>query len=198
MHAQLLQSYLTLCSAMDYSPPSFSVHGIFQARILVWVAMPSSRGSSRPRDRTCISGIFYIAGRFFTTEPPGNPSLCLTWCVLWEFDFESPWDLITELPQDWGEKNLLKGTNKTLCAPGPRRKEQWPQKRLSHTCLWVSRSLQWRHGSTVACHGVRGTDDNSPGRHSMPTLSLLKEITIGLRPNYRKGTEPYPLVRKLD
>ena len=39
-----------------------------------------------------------------------------------EFDFEDQSDLITELPQDWG-KSLLEGTNKTLCAPGPRRKE---------------------------------------------------------------------------
>ena len=41
----------------DCSPPGFSVHGIFQARILEWVAIPSSRGFSRPRDRTCISCI---------------------------------------------------------------------------------------------------------------------------------------------
>ena len=45
------------------------VHGFTQARILEWVAMPSSRGSSRPRDQNCLS---CIAGRFFTTEPPGK------------------------------------------------------------------------------------------------------------------------------
>ena len=48
---------------MDCSPPGSPVHGIFQVRILEWVAMPSSRGSSQPRDRTHIS---CIAGRFFT------------------------------------------------------------------------------------------------------------------------------------
>ena len=42
---------------MDYSPPGFSVHGISQARILEWVAMPSSRGSSQPRDRSSVSCI---------------------------------------------------------------------------------------------------------------------------------------------
>ena len=47
---------------MDYSPPGSSVHGILQARILEWVAMPSSRGSSSPRDQTCIS---CTAGEFF-------------------------------------------------------------------------------------------------------------------------------------
>ena len=55
MCAKSLQSCLTLCDPMDCSPPSFSVHGILQARILEWVAMPSSRGSSRPRDGTLIS-----------------------------------------------------------------------------------------------------------------------------------------------
>ena len=79
-----------------------------------------------------------------------------------EFDFEGQWDLTTEFPQDWGNR-LLEGTNKIWCASGPRRKEQWPHKRLSQTCLWVSRSLQWRRGSTVACCGVRGTEYNSLG-----------------------------------
>jgi len=43
VHAQLLQSCLVFCYPMDHSPPGSSVHGIFQARILEWVAMPSSR-----------------------------------------------------------------------------------------------------------------------------------------------------------
>ena len=49
-----VQSCLTLCNPMDCSPLSSSVYGIFQGRILEWVAMPSSRGSSRPRDQICI------------------------------------------------------------------------------------------------------------------------------------------------
>ena len=49
------QSCLTLCDSMDCSPPGSSVHGILQARILEWVAMPSSRGSSQPRDQSCVS-----------------------------------------------------------------------------------------------------------------------------------------------
>ena len=53
----------TLCDPMDCSLPSSSAHGILMARILEWVAMPSSRGSSQPRDRT---QVFHIAGRFFT------------------------------------------------------------------------------------------------------------------------------------
>ena len=44
MHAKSLQSSPTLCDPVDCSPPGSSVHGILQARILEWVAMPSSRG----------------------------------------------------------------------------------------------------------------------------------------------------------
>ena len=55
MHAQL---HLTLCASMDCSLPGSSVHGIFQAKVLVWVAISSSKGSSWSRDGThvfCIS-----------------------------------------------------------------------------------------------------------------------------------------------
>ena len=45
----------TLGDPMDCSPPGSSVHGILQARILEWVAMPSSSRSSQPRDQTCIA-----------------------------------------------------------------------------------------------------------------------------------------------
>ena len=55
VHAKLLKSCLTLCDPMDCSPPGLSVHGISQARILEWVAMPLSRGSSCPRDWAFIS-----------------------------------------------------------------------------------------------------------------------------------------------
>ena len=58
MHYKLFQSCPTLCDLMDCSPPSSSVHGILQARILEWVAMPCSRGSSQPKDQTHISYIY--------------------------------------------------------------------------------------------------------------------------------------------
>ena len=62
MHAKSLQLWPTLCEPMDCSPPDSSVHGILQARILEGVAMPSSRGSSQPRDGTCVSCVSCIAG----------------------------------------------------------------------------------------------------------------------------------------
>ena len=46
----LAQSCLTLCDPMDYSLPGSSIDGVLQARILEWVALPFSRGSSQPRD----------------------------------------------------------------------------------------------------------------------------------------------------
>ena len=66
------QSCLTLCNPMDCRPPSFSVHGILQARILEWVAMPSSKVSSQPRDQTHVSCVSCITSEFFTDEPTGE------------------------------------------------------------------------------------------------------------------------------
>ena len=63
------QFCLTLCDPMDCSPPGSSLHGILQARILEWVAISFSRGSSQPRDWTCVS---CIAGRFFTIWVTGE------------------------------------------------------------------------------------------------------------------------------
>ena len=78
----------TLCDPLDYSPPGSSVHGIVQARVLEWVAISSSRGSSRIGDLTCVS---CLAGVFFTTEPPGKPPvLLLLRCQSGVREFEKP------------------------------------------------------------------------------------------------------------
>ena len=61
VHAKSLQSCPTLCDHMDCRPPGSSVRGILRARILEWLAMPSSRVSSRCRNRTYISSISCIA-----------------------------------------------------------------------------------------------------------------------------------------
>ena len=68
VQAKLLQSYLTPCDPMDCSPPGSSVHGILQARILEWVAMPASRASSQSRDRTWVSFVSYNGCRVFVTQ----------------------------------------------------------------------------------------------------------------------------------
>ena len=72
----VFQLCLTLCDPKDCSSPSSSVHGILQARILEWVAMPFSRRSSQPRDRTWVSHcrqILYCLSHhiiLYTVKPP--------------------------------------------------------------------------------------------------------------------------------
>ena len=70
----------TLCEPMDCSPLGSSVHGILQARILEWVTIPFSRGSSGPRDLTQFS---HIAGRFFTVWATGrnHAKECSNYCT---------------------------------------------------------------------------------------------------------------------
>ena len=80
--ALVAQSCPALCDPMDCSLPGSSVHGILQTKILKWVAIPFSRGSSQPRDRTQVS---CIASKFFTiwatreSESETAPS-CPTFC----------------------------------------------------------------------------------------------------------------------
>ena len=58
MGFRVTESCPTLCDPMDCSPPGSYVHGILQAIILEWIAISYSRGSSRPRDQTCVSSHF--------------------------------------------------------------------------------------------------------------------------------------------
>ena len=64
VHSEVTQSCPTLCDPVDCSQPGSSIHGIFQARVLEWVAISFSRGSSRPRDQTQVC---HIVGRRFTS-----------------------------------------------------------------------------------------------------------------------------------
>ena len=82
IHRVCAQSCLTLFDPMDCSLPGSSVHGIFQARTLEWVAISSSRGSSQPRDRTQVS---CIADGLFTAEPLGKPNRVRSWPPLFHF-----------------------------------------------------------------------------------------------------------------
>ena len=70
VHVLVIQSCPILCDPMDCGPPGSSVHGILQAKILEWVAISFSRGSSQ-------SGIepesLGLASGLFTTKPPGRP-----------------------------------------------------------------------------------------------------------------------------
>ena len=92
MLSEVAQSCPTLCNPMDCSLPGFSVYGIFQARILEWVAISFSRRSSQPRDWTRVSR---IVGRCFT---------------LWALKL-TKWILLSKLMQDW---NLISLSVKVL------------------------------------------------------------------------------------
>ena len=79
------------CNPMACSPPGSSVHGILQARILEWVSIPFSRGSSWPRDWSWVS---HIAGRFFTIWVPREAQISRGVCrysalLSWELSTES-------------------------------------------------------------------------------------------------------------
>ena len=103
------QSCLTLCDPMGCSPPGSSVHGILQTRILEWVAIPFSRGSSQTRDRIQVP---CITGRFFTIwimrEAPifiGRTDAEAGALILWTPDVKS--QLIGKDPdagKDWGQE----------------------------------------------------------------------------------------------
>ena len=67
MHAKLLQSSPTLCDPMGYSQPGFSVHGILQARILDWVAMPPPGDLPDPGIEPASLMSPSLSGRFSTT-----------------------------------------------------------------------------------------------------------------------------------
>ena len=87
--SEVAQSCLTLCDPVDCSLPGSSVNGILQARILEWVAISFSRGSSHPRDRTHVS---WITGRCFN---------------LWA---------IREAPDEYGSQNPKSGKMEVVLA----------------------------------------------------------------------------------
>ena len=72
VRAKSLQSYPALCNPVDHTTPGASVQEILQARTLEWVAMPSSRGSSHPRDQTHISSISCIGRQVLYYYQPLN------------------------------------------------------------------------------------------------------------------------------
>ena len=82
MHAKSLQQCLTLCDLMDCGLPDSSVHELLQERILEWLAMPSSRGSSQPSHQTCISYVSCIGRRgLYHQSHLGSPQHLLSYDI---------------------------------------------------------------------------------------------------------------------
>ena len=72
VHACMLNC-IWLCNSMNYSPPDSVVHELFQAKILKWVATSYTRGSSWPKDPSCVSCTSYTGRQVFSTAPLGKP-----------------------------------------------------------------------------------------------------------------------------
>ena len=95
----MLQSCPALCDPMGCSPLGSSVHGILQAKILEWIAMTFFRGSSRPRDQTCISYVSCIGRQvLYHLGSPVCVCVCVCVCV-------------------WSVKVLVTQSCPTLCNP---------------------------------------------------------------------------------
>ena len=89
----VVESCLILCDPKDCSPTGSSVHGLLQARILEWAAIPFSRGSSWPRDQSLVS---CIGGRFFTVWATrdackADPQQIFFNCIDEDFRLIDPW-----------------------------------------------------------------------------------------------------------
>ena len=128
------QSCPTLCDPMDCSLPHSSIHGIFQARTLEWVAIYFSRGSSQPRDRTLVSS---IVGRCFTIWATTEIHLrsllkyrllCFTWKEVWG----RGWKLTLQVTF---QEMLL------LLVHGPYFGNRWLIRLFDFCCLWPK--LSW-------------------------------------------------------
>ena len=118
---EVAQSCPTLCDPMDCSLPGSSVHGIFQARVLEWVAISFSRGSSQPRDWTRVSR---FAGRRFTVWATGKPSVIHTFpfdnCFLFVWTLShsltsSQWDITALLNMSFTCSETLSGYPLLTC-----------------------------------------------------------------------------------
>ena len=123
------QFCLTLCNPMDCNLPGSSVHGVFQARILEWVAIPFSRGFSGPRDRTHVS---CFAGGFFTTSATREAQIGND-IIYWE---EKIW------------MNVNRSEQKKLFHFEP----------LSLRCLWGDHNKSCLEGEKRWCPGQKWTD----------------------------------------
>ena len=81
---------LSLCGPTDCSPPGFSVHGILQARILEWVAIFFSRGSSWPKDQNWVLSLLHWQADSLPLSPPRKPTVSCHIGVKWSHSNE--WD----------------------------------------------------------------------------------------------------------
>jgi len=137
------ESCPTLCNPMNCSPPGSSFHGISQARILEWVAISFSKGSSQPRDQTRVSCVSYIAGRCFTAEPSGLIKNSKRFCQI-RFD---------ELIQKYVWKNKSKWKPRNFWRRNLRSRSYWYQDNSKAIAFktwwdWRRKKSRWNKSET--------------------------------------------------
>ena len=208
------QSCLTLCDPTNCSLPGFSVREILQARILEWIAVPFSRGSSLPRDWTLVS---CTAGRFFTIcatrkssikvlvkltklTPGYTGNLKITQYLYSKRDYKNS-DLSV---QPWGAHcSPFMHTQRPLCAistPSTLEKVQGPQILVSCLCscwgtLLVLGHVQYKQDVPVWCsHPV--TCHNHPLH--VPQHLLLLSFSSVLQREFCLSTHTCPRLLRLD
>ena len=125
VYVKLLQSCPTLRDPVDCSQPGFSVRGIFQAGILEWFAMFSSRGSSWPRDQTHISYLLNWQVSSLSQMPPGR-----MWSQLYAYISPSSW---TSLPTPHPSSSSHSPELSFLCYTAG-----FHQLSILHMVVWVS------------------------------------------------------------
>ena len=127
MRTKSLQSCLSLCNPMDCNPPDSSVHGILQARLLEWVAMPTSREYPNPGIELMSLMCLALAGRFFTTIRtweahfrPNKPeklshykTLEISTKIIWSW-FKNAYKIEKEVSKNQKQSSSKRGDYKSL------------------------------------------------------------------------------------
>ena len=135
------QSHVWLfCNTTDCSPPGSSILWILQTRIVEWVAISLSRRSSQPKNWICIST---LAGKFFTTEPPGKPWILKHFPLKLFFCFKPNILSILSKLQLWVYCNHSIFTIITSC------KQEYKQHKIDkadiHTSVLITAGYSWKN-----------------------------------------------------
>ena len=172
VYVLVAESCLTLCDSVDCSPLGSSVHGILQARILEWVAIPFSRGSSWPRDWTQVS---HTGGKFFTIWVPDG---CESWTIkkaeCQRIDaFKLCWRRLSKSPLDSRRSGFHPWVRKIL----------WRREWQSTPVLLPGESHRQRSLVGYSLWGCKKSDTTEQLTHreltsSMPCRAILKSRDI--------------------
>ena len=164
------QLCLTLCEPTDFSLPSFSVYGIFQARILEWVAISSYRGSSPHRDQTCISLSPILWVDSSSIEPSGKPL-----CSCKYLQSKSTW----RFAQNLGTSKCLRNATVVLASDLRIKCDDACEKKINTMCLLLS---SYRPNKLLRYKNVK----ISFKKHKDVVITILVALTL-LKIEYPRG-----------